>query len=221
MKRLHSSGRRGAFLPLALLIALMLVLPVLAQAPQILKVAQPAKLYPDPDLSSPPLGQAPVGLEAAILKKLGNWYKVKVGKLTGWLPREALHDSASLLNGDPVKEGGGKDVLMGVYGKKALGPGEDRPRLMAEQTPSASARPRQVEVTQPQKMGGPLSGAPPLRMAVRQPQQAVYQDPDDTGSPLVPVPQGEQVDLTKFVGDWIKVKYQGKTGWMPAKAFEN
>ncbi len=179
-------------------------------------MTQLAKLYPDPDVTSPPLGQAPAGVEAAVLKKLGNWYKVQVGKLTGWLPREALHDSASLLNGDPVKEGGGKDVLMGVYGKKALGPGEDRPRMMAEaqQAPPASAKPRQVERIQPRKAGGAL-------VTVRQPQQALYPDPDQTGSPLVALPQGEKVELSKFVGDWAKVKYRGQAGWLPARALEN
>jgi hypothetical protein len=58
-------------------------------------------------------------------------------------------------------------------------------------------------------------------MEVLKPKQGIYQDPDDTGSPLVQVPRGEQVELLRNVGDWFKVRYQKKIGWMPVKAFES
>jgi hypothetical protein len=82
-------------------------------------VAHTAKPLPDPDSGSPALGQAIKGADATVLKKLGEWYKVKVGELTGWLPREALYDNSELLQGEPVQERKSEDVLIGVQGKKA------------------------------------------------------------------------------------------------------
>jgi SH3-like domain-containing protein len=209
------------FLPIIIIGCLFLALPVLAQISQILKVAHTGKLYQDPDLGSPALGQALTGAEAAVLKKVGDWYKVKVGELTGWLPREALHDSSKLLHGEPVQERKTEDVLIGVYGKKA---GPAAPSRLLSPVARFLLWERSKDAILRDCLGTAISVIPlaclPLRMEVLKPQQAIYQDPDDTGSPLVQVPPDDQVELLKNVGDWFKVRYQQKTGWMPVKAFE-
>jgi hypothetical protein len=223
------------FLPIIISVTLFVALPVLAQVFQILKVAQTAKLYPDPDLDSPVLGEALKGAEAAVLKKLGDWYKVKVGELTGWLPRGALHDGSKLLHGEPVQERKSDDVLIGVYGKKTDPPGTVKKpgEMKPGEGPMCSK-----SSTDPSRLPSPvvrfllfkrlldtlssacMTAPPSLRMEVRKPLQAMYRDPDDTGTPLLQVPLGEQVEIFKNVGDWFKARYQEKTGWMPVKAFE-
>lgn len=223
-------GKCRTFLPIILSVAFFLVIPVLAQISQILKVSQTAKLYPDPDLGSPALGDVLRGAEAAVLKQLGGWYKVKVGKLTGWLPREALHDGSKLLHGEPVQERKSEDVLIGVYGKKSDPPGPvkkpgeppvcSKPSTDPSRLPSPAERFLQFEILKGVLGGACPSAHPSLKMEVLQPRQAMYQDPDETGTPLVQVRQGDQAELLKNVGDWFKVRYQEKTGWMPVKAFE-
>jgi SH3-like domain-containing protein len=193
----------------------------MAQAPKVLKITQPAKVYPDPDRDSPALGQAPPGAEAAVLKQVGDWYKVKVAGLTGWLPRAALQGGvAGLLHGAPVSEGGSEDVLMGVYGKKTGPPGPPRdeyPMAMAEKAPSATARP---EASMAQKAPPPApSPAPRPERALQRP-QALYPEPDETAAPVARLPAGAKVSPVMQVGDWLKVRCQGRTGWVPATALQ-
>jgi uncharacterized protein YraI len=220
--RFSRSCKSTAILLLAAFLALGL--PVLAQVPKFLKLGQPVKVYPDPDLSSPALGQAPGGAEAAVLRQVGDWYKVKVAGLAGWLHRGAVQasragDSQSLLQGAPVKEGGSEDVIMGVYGKKA-GPPEPRdehPRAMAEKAPPAGVEPEPPMA----------SKAPPLvTTALQSPErtlmgpQAIYPEPDEAAGPLAQAPAGAKVTVVKKVGDWCKVKYLDTSGWLPAQALK-
>ncbi|MBM4294480.1 MAG: hypothetical protein FJ126_06180 [Deltaproteobacteria bacterium] len=200
---------------------LILGLPVWAQVPQVLKITQPAKVYPDPDQDSPAVGQATPGAEAAVLKQVGGWYKVKVAGLTGWLPRVALQGGAAgLLHGAPVSEGGSEDVLMGVYGKRTGPPGlprDEHPMAMAEKAPSATAR---VESPMAQKLPPPPAPAAPRPEMALQRQQALYPEPDETAGPVAQLPSGAQVRLVRQVGDWLKVRYQDQTGWVPALALQ-
>ncbi len=56
-------------------------------------------------------------------------------------------------------------------------------------------------------------------MKVTQPNQSIYPDPDFAGTPVVTVPQGAVVNVQQQTGDWYKVEYQGKSGWMNRAAF--
>jgi len=221
---------RGSAL-LLLFAFVVLGLPVLAQVPRVFKVAQPAKVYPEPDQDSRSLGLVPPGAEITVLKQVGDWYKVKVAGLTGWLPRGILRasladGSPSLLHGAPVQEGGSEDVLMGVYGKKTGPPGEERDRqiAMAEkfketETHSKAKRgpePPQAEASRPPVARPPV---PDLEKALKR-QQALYPDPDEAACPLAQVPAGVKVRILKQVGEWCKVKYLEKTGWLPAQALK-
>ncbi|MCX5889668.1 MAG: SH3 domain-containing protein [Deltaproteobacteria bacterium] len=56
-------------------------------------------------------------------------------------------------------------------------------------------------------------------MKVTQPNQSLYPDPDFAGTPIAPVPQGAEVNVQQQSGDWYKVEYQGKSGWLNRQAF--
>ena len=56
-------------------------------------------------------------------------------------------------------------------------------------------------------------------MKVTQPNQSLYPDPDFAGTPIAPVPQGAEVTVQQQAGDWYKVEYQGKSGWLNRQAF--
>lgn len=56
-------------------------------------------------------------------------------------------------------------------------------------------------------------------MKVTQPNQSLYPDPDFAGTPITPVPQGAEVTVQQQAGDWYKVEYQGKSGWLNRQAF--
>lgn len=56
-------------------------------------------------------------------------------------------------------------------------------------------------------------------MKVSQPNQSLYPDPDFAGTPIAPVPQGAEVTVQQQAGDWYKVEYQGKSGWLNRQAF--
>ncbi len=56
-------------------------------------------------------------------------------------------------------------------------------------------------------------------MKVTQPNQSLYPDPDCAGAPIAPVPVGAEVTVQQQTGDWYKVDYQGKTGWINRAAF--
>lgn len=56
-------------------------------------------------------------------------------------------------------------------------------------------------------------------MKVTQPNQSLYPDPDFAGTPIAPVPVGAEVNVQQQSGDWYKVEYQGKTGWLNRQAF--
>ena len=56
-------------------------------------------------------------------------------------------------------------------------------------------------------------------MKVTQPNQSLYPDPDFAGTPIAPVPQGAEVTVQQQSGDWYKVEYQGKSGWLNRQAF--
>jgi hypothetical protein len=56
-------------------------------------------------------------------------------------------------------------------------------------------------------------------LKVTQPNQSLYPDPDFASTPVVPVPVGAQVNVERQAGDWYKVEYQGKSGWINRQAF--
>jgi hypothetical protein len=49
--------------------------------------------------------------------------------------------------------------------------------------------------------------------------QFLYPDPDFASTPIVAVPAGSEVNVESQVGDWYKVTYQGKSGWINRQAF--
>lgn len=56
-------------------------------------------------------------------------------------------------------------------------------------------------------------------MKVTQSNQSLYPDPDFAGTPIAPVPVGAEVTVQQQSGDWYKVEYQGKSGWLNRQAF--
>jgi uncharacterized protein YgiM (DUF1202 family) len=54
---------------------------------------------------------------------------------------------------------------------------------------------------------------------VTQPNQSLYPDPDFASTPIAAVPEGAAVNVESQAGDWYKVNYQGKTGWINRQAF--
>ena len=56
-------------------------------------------------------------------------------------------------------------------------------------------------------------------LKVSQPNQSLYPDPDFASPPVGPVPEGAEVNVERQAGDWYKVEYQGKTGWLNRQAF--
>ena len=56
-------------------------------------------------------------------------------------------------------------------------------------------------------------------LKVTQANQSLYPSADFAGTPVAPVPQGAEVNVVEKAGDWYKVEYEGKTGWLPRQAF--
>ncbi|MFZ5449348.1 MAG: SH3 domain-containing protein [Thermodesulfobacteriota bacterium] len=56
-------------------------------------------------------------------------------------------------------------------------------------------------------------------LKVAQPSQSLYPDPDFASTPIASVPQGTEVNVERQVGDWYKVEFEGKTGWLNRQAF--
>jgi hypothetical protein len=56
-------------------------------------------------------------------------------------------------------------------------------------------------------------------LKVTQPNQSLYPDPDFASTPVASVPVGATVNVEHQAGDWYKVEYQGKTGWINRQAF--
>ena len=56
-------------------------------------------------------------------------------------------------------------------------------------------------------------------LKVTQPNQSLYPDPDFAGTPIATVPAGAEVNVLQQTGDWYKVEYQGKSGWINRQAF--
>jgi hypothetical protein len=56
-------------------------------------------------------------------------------------------------------------------------------------------------------------------LKVCQPNQCLYPDPDFSGAPIMTVPEGAAVNVHNQAGDWYKVEYQGKVGWINRQAF--
>ncbi len=56
-------------------------------------------------------------------------------------------------------------------------------------------------------------------LKVSQPDQQLYPDPDFASTPISPVPVGAEVNVLRQAGDWYKVEYQDKSGWLHRQAF--
>ena len=55
-------------------------------------------------------------------------------------------------------------------------------------------------------------------LKVGMPNQVLYPDPDFASQPLGPVPVGSEVDRLLTTGDWCKIRYGSKVGWLPKEA---
>jgi hypothetical protein len=55
-------------------------------------------------------------------------------------------------------------------------------------------------------------------LKVTQPNQSLYPDPDFASTPIIPVPVGAEVNVESQAGDWYKVTYQDKVGWLNRQA---
>jgi hypothetical protein len=56
-------------------------------------------------------------------------------------------------------------------------------------------------------------------LKVSQSNQSLYPDPDFGSTPIGTVPVGAEVNVERQAGDWYKVEYDGKTGWINRQAF--
>jgi uncharacterized protein YgiM (DUF1202 family) len=56
-------------------------------------------------------------------------------------------------------------------------------------------------------------------LKVAQPNQSLYPDPDFASTPVASVPEGTELNVETQAGDWYKVDYQGKAGWINRQAF--
>jgi hypothetical protein len=56
-------------------------------------------------------------------------------------------------------------------------------------------------------------------LKVSQPNQSLYPDPDFSSTPVGTVPVGAELNVERQAGDWYKVEYDGKTGWINRQAF--
>jgi hypothetical protein len=56
-------------------------------------------------------------------------------------------------------------------------------------------------------------------LTVSKPRQQLYQQPNFASPPLGPVPMEERVNLIFQEGEWYKVAYHGKIGWLHQQAF--
>ncbi len=62
-----------------------------------------------------------------------------------------------------------------------------------------------------------LAGAETMK--VSQANQSLLSEPNFSGTPIAPVPTGAEVTVVTTSEDWLKVEYQGNTGWMHRGAF--
>ena len=56
-------------------------------------------------------------------------------------------------------------------------------------------------------------------LKVTQPNQSLYPDPDFASAPVASVPVGAELSVERQAGDWYKVEYQEKIGWINRQAF--
>jgi uncharacterized protein YgiM (DUF1202 family) len=56
-------------------------------------------------------------------------------------------------------------------------------------------------------------------LKVTQPNQSLYPEPDFASTPVASVPEGAEVNVETQAGDWYKVEYEGKAGWLNRQAF--
>jgi SH3-like domain-containing protein len=68
----------------------------------------------------------------------------------------------------------------------------------------------------------PTQGPPHLEdnRKVLKRNQPLYRDPDPAETPLGSVPAGEKVSLVAVAGDWCKIRYGSKVGWLPKEALD-
>ena len=158
-----------------------------------LKVGMPNQaLYPDPDFAGKPLSQVPLGSEVNRLLTTGDWFKVGYQDKKGWMNRLAFPQLKTPPGNLPgLLTGGG--VKSSGHDEVALGGKAERM---------------------------PPQGPPPLEdnRKVLKRNQPLYRDPDPAETPLGSVPAGEKVSLVAEAGDWCKIRYGSKVGWLPKEA---
>jgi hypothetical protein len=181
------------------LVALGLVLVLWAPGNaggEFLKVGLPNQsLYPDPDFASATVCKVPLGVEVEKLLTAGDWFKVIYQDNRGWMNRMAFPE---------LKQ-----------------PPGNLPGLL---TGGVVREPDHVEVA----LGGkaekmPLPKVPLIgdTETILYGDQVLYPDPDPAGAPLATVPRGAQVKVLALAGEWCKVDYRGKTGWLQLAAFRS
>ncbi len=160
-----------------------------------LKVGMPNQvLYPDPDFASKPLGPVPVGSEVNRLLTTGDWFKVDYQDKLGWINRLAfpeLKTSPDSITGLPTGEG-------------VKGSGRDEVALGGKAERMAPQGPPQLED----------------KRKVLKRNQLLYRDPDPAETPIGSVPASEKVTLVAEAGDWCKIRYGSKVGWLPKEALD-
>jgi uncharacterized protein YgiM (DUF1202 family) len=184
-----------ALLATGMVAALMVLFPAAASAGEQLRtvVQENQFLYSDPEFAGPPLSPVPRGANVTILLQAGDWYRVTYKDRTGWLHRQAF--------GLKVKLDADRTPLTGLPVK---GASRDEVALAgkAEKMPSPSALISRV---------GELA-------TIKQDQQALYAAPQAGSEVLARLPAATQVKVVAEADDWLKIDYQGKTGWLPARA---
>jgi hypothetical protein len=160
-----------------------------------LKVGMPNQvLYPDPDFTSKPLGPVPLGSEVSRLLTTGDWFKVDYRDKKGWMNRLAFP-------GLKTPPGSMPGLLTGG-GVKASGRDEVALAGKAERMPTQG--PPQME---------------DHRQVLKR-DQLLYRDPDPAETPLGSVPAGAKVRVVTEAGDWCKIRYESKVGWLPREALK-
>ncbi len=162
-------------------------------------------LYPDPDFAGTPLCRVPLGGQVERLLSVGDWFKVTFQDCKGWINRSAFPElrppageMTGLLTGGGVKTSGRDEVALGGRARKS---GRDEVALggKAERMPSQGIS--RIEML------------PTLKR-----NQALYRDPDPSGTPLGSVSAGQEVEVVARAGDWRKIKCGDRVGWLPQEA---
>ena len=233
---------------LSLGVALLLLVAGTAGPVVLKVAGQNQPFYPDPDVTSPVLGRLTAGAEVKLLRQVGAWYKVDYQGKTGWAERVAFRLPDLLSPEPVKDGKGEDAVIGGMAKRKSSEIGmmaskqppsaaimaeraekaEQAPPPAAGMAPKLAAAPGKMGAKAPPPAGMKAEKTPttpgkpaplaPKFLRVQEANQFLYPDPDAASGPLGPVPVEARVKMLKQEGDWYKVEYQGKQGWLPVQA---